>query len=331
MRPTLPTPVRRALGFGLRRPRLLLAPAAAVLLTAIAYAGTSIYIASTMVAERRVPVSHTPRDLGLAYRDVTFPARDDGTDVRGWLIPGVRPDGTLTAERVILVVPGKDSNRADAEIGLLDLSAALARDGFAVLAFDMRGTGDSADAPFTGGLHEQRDVLGAVDFLRAGPLPYPELGRPRAIGGLGISLGGQSLLYAAAREPGIRAVVSDSAIAEVLPIVEARIPNPANLRGVFEPGALLAARLLYGIDYDAIHPTDAAAGLAPRPLFLIHGSDDTASLPVNLDRLASAARQAPGARVQTWLVPGAGHGKAYQTAGSEYLSRVVAFFDAALS
>jgi uncharacterized protein len=66
---------------------------------------------------------------------------------------------------------------------LLDFSAALARAGFAVRAYDTRGTGASDPAPDSLGSFERRDVLGAVDFLRSGPMPYPALGRPRVIGG----------------------------------------------------------------------------------------------------------------------------------------------------
>src|SRR5438874_9913511 len=43
--------------------------------------------------------------------------------------------------------------------------------GLAVLAFDMRGAGESTPAPLSMGTLEQRDVLGAVDFLRSGPIP----------------------------------------------------------------------------------------------------------------------------------------------------------------
>jgi hypothetical protein len=46
--------------------------------------------------------------------------------------------------------------------------------------------------------------------------------------------------------------------------------------------------------------------------------------------LADAARSAPNANVQTWLVPGATHGQAYNTAGKLYVDRLVAFYTAAL-
>jgi fermentation-respiration switch protein FrsA (DUF1100 family) len=80
---------------------------------------------------------------------------------------------------------------------------------------------------------EQRDVLGAVDFLRSGPLPYPELGRTHAIAGWGLSLGGATLIMAAAKEPAIEAIVSDCAFADILPRLEREIPQGGQLPAMF--------------------------------------------------------------------------------------------------
>jgi fermentation-respiration switch protein FrsA (DUF1100 family) len=173
--------------------------------------------------------------------------------------------------------------------------------------------------------------LGAVDFLRAGTLPYPELGRPAAIGGWGVSMGAASLLLAAAREPALRAMVSDAAYAEILSVLQRQIPMVSGLPAFFTPGALLAAQAMYGIDYSAVRPVDVVASLAPRPLFFIHGASDHLIPPSNLTTLVSAARRAPGAQVQSWLVPGADHGQSFHRAGAEYVRRVVAFFSASLA
>src|SRR5256884_8985391 len=146
----------------------------------------------------------------------------------------------------------------------LQLTGELARHGLAVLAIAMRGAGESTPAPLSMGTLEQRDVLGAVDFLRSGPIPIPELGRPRVIGGLGISMGAATLLMAAAREPAIQAVVSDSAYAEAAPLLEREIPKRSvavvgRIPGVFAPSALAMARILYGVDLFGARPVDTIA------------------------------------------------------------------------
>src|SRR5258708_1922944 len=189
------------------------------------YAGLSVYIATRLAYEAPKPLIGTPAAEGLDYRDITFPSREDHLQISGWFIPGHLPSGRLTTNRTILMVHGSRQNRTDPAAGALALSAQFVRHGFAVLAFDMRGMGVSPPAPFSLGYFEQRDVLGAVDFLRSGPLPYPELGRTHAIGGWGISMGAATLLLAAPRERAIQAVVSDSAYAPIPPILDRQVPH----------------------------------------------------------------------------------------------------------
>ena len=296
-----------------------------------AYAGVSLYAASQLVYAPQVPLKGTPADAGLAYKVITFPSRTDHLELRGWFIPGVAGQGKLSTQETIIVVHGIRANRTDPGMGLLDLSDALAKAGFAVLAFDMRGSGESSSAPTSLGYYEQRDVLGAVDFLKSGPMPYPNLGRPKAIGGWGVSMGAATLLLAAAQEPSIQAVVSDSAYADVLPILEREIPARAHLPHAFTPGILEAANVMYGIDFSAVRPEAVVARIAPRPILFIHGANDTYVPPDNMTMLAQAAQQAPNAHVQTWSVPNATHAQAFKVAGAAYVSRVVAFFKASLS
>jgi fermentation-respiration switch protein FrsA (DUF1100 family) len=295
-----------------------------------AYASLSVIVATQLIYAPQMPITRTPAALGLGYRDVKFPSRDDHLMLRGWFIPGVLPDGRLTAQRVLIMVHQIRTNRADPSAGLLDLSGALARHGFAVLTFDMRGAGQSPPAPLSLGYFEQRDVLGAVDYLRSGPLAYPALGRPRAVGGWGISMGAATLLLAAAREPAIQAVVSDCAYADIIPILERELPRHSGLPSLFTPGVLAAARALYGIDFYAVRPVDVVARLAPRPVLLIHGSADQYVPPSDQDQLEVAARAVPNAQVDFWRVPGAGHAQSYRTGPTEYVVRVVTFFSSAL-
>lgn len=288
------------------------------------YVGLSVYIALRVEYMPPLPITKTPAAFGLHYRDVTFSSREDHLRLRGWFIPGVLPNGHLTVQRTLIMVHGTRSNRASSL--LLNLSCALARRGFAILAFDLRGMGESAPAPLSEGYFEQRDVLGAVDFLHSGPLPYPELGHPRVIAGWGDSMGAATMILAAAQEPAIRAIVSDSGFAAIVPLLESN----AQIPGVFIPSVLLAVRVLYGIDFYATRPVDVVARIAPRPIFFIQGTTDTVVPPSNLKLLAAAASAAPHSHIQTWMVKGADHIQSFQVMGAVYVTRVVNFFTQAL-
>jgi fermentation-respiration switch protein FrsA (DUF1100 family) len=288
----------------------------------LCYVGISFFVATQMAYAQPKAITETPAALGLNYRDVSFLSRQDHLLLQGWFMPGMLPNGQLTTERTIIMVHGLHSNREALEGGLLNLSAALVHKGFAILVFDFRGHGQSAPAPLSMGYFEQRDVLGAVDYLRTGVLPYPELGRPRAIGGWGISMGGATMLLAAAHEPAIRGVVADSAYAAFVPLLERNALMP----GPIIPGVLFAMQMLYGINYNAVRPVDVVASIAPRPLFFIEGTSDGLVPPWNMNLLASAARSAPDAHVQTWLVHGANHIQSYDIMGNVYVQRVAVFF-----
>ena len=307
-----------------RRAVILLLTFASVI--TVIYTSLSVYVATQLVYVPPTPLYATPSALGMTYKNVTFQSRIDHVQLQGWFIPGILPDGHLTTKRTIIFVHGSRTNRADKFAGLLQLSVDFARKGFGVLAFDMRGFGQSSPAPLSLGYFEQRDVLGAVDFLQNGQLPYPQLGRPQHLVGWGVSMGAATLLLAAAQAPTIEAVVSDSAYADILPILEREIPRGGHIPSLFTPGVLEAAHVLYGMDFYHVRPVDVVAQIAPRPILFIHGTADTYIPPSNMQSLAVAARSAPNARVQTWLVPGAVHAHAFLVLGQAYVIRVVDFY-----
>jgi dipeptidyl aminopeptidase/acylaminoacyl peptidase len=311
------------------RRRLVAALLAVSALTTMGYATLSTLVAVHLVYEAPKPLSSTPASLGLTFREVAFPSRADHIRLRGWLIPGVRPDGLLTTDRVIVLVHGTRQNRTDGGVHELELSGALARRGLAILAFDMRGMGQSPPAPISFGYREFLDVQGAVDFLRFGPVPYPELGRPRLVGAWGVSMGASTLLLAAAREPAIAAVVADSPYADIVPLLERELPK-RNVPAAFSLGALSMAHVVYGVDFFASRPVDIIGQLAPRPLLLIHGTSDRYVPLSNSDALYAAASAEPDAHVTRWVVAGAGHAQAFPRNKTEYVTRLVAFFDQAL-
>jgi uncharacterized protein len=311
------------------RRRVLLGATLVLEVVLLGYAGASVLAARTMMAPNSSPgqLPRTPAAWGMLYQTVSFPSRVDHLLIRAWLMPGLLPDGTRTVQRTIIVVHGIPDNRSSSL--LLHVSATLVQHGFAVLAPDLRGNGESAPAPHSLGEFEQRDILGAVDFLRTGALPFPLLGRPRVIGGWGMSLGASTLLLAAAAEPAIRAIVSDSAFADAAALVRWQWEQQG-LPSWLLPGALQAGQVLYGVNYAKARPVAVVAQIAPRPTLFIHGTADGAVPIANMDQLVAAASQPPNAHVQTWKVPGAQHVQAFSVMPEAYVQRMVAFFQSAL-
>ncbi len=72
-----------------------------------------------------------------------------------------------------------------------------------LLFFDFRGHGESEKAPISLGIHEYKDVITVIDYMKKN---FPEL----PLIGLGISMGGAALLKAAIEQPFFDALIIDS-------------------------------------------------------------------------------------------------------------------------
>ncbi len=303
---------------------------ASLLVTTI-YTVFSSYIATQLVQKAQLPFHTTPADFHLPFRDVSFTSREDHLPLVGWFLPGIGPDGRLTAQHTIIMVHGYPGNRATESVGMLAIANGFVHHGFAVLTFDLRAAGKSAPAPESMGYFEQRDVLGAVDFLQSGPLPYSELGRPQAIVGWGVSMGGATLLLAAAREPAIQAVVSDCGYGNLLAMLRMSLPNHSHVSPFLALGIVEAGQAIYGFNLAAVRPVDVVKNLAPRPALFIQVDNDHTVPPAQMELLAQAARSAPNANVQTWMITGGvEHAQSFHKMGNTYINRIVDFYTAAL-
>lgn len=281
----------------------------------ILYVGISCIVASAATHAVRRPLVDTPARLNEEFVEVVFPDRQKEVLLRGWYLSAEDPRGA------IIMVHGLDSNRADPDVGLVDLAAGLKKDGFSVLMFDLRGHGLSDGGRLTGGQLEQEDVLGAYDWLRKTNL-FPA---DKKIGAWGESFGAALVILAASREPGIVAVVADSSFADVRDMLETEIPKrvPVTSLGAraLIPGAVFAARHLYDIDLNRVAPARAMKNVRFFSL-LIHCFDDERIPYSQSEKIKNTA----GAEwVSIVSVKNCSHGQAFKTLGQDYV-KIVAFY-----
>lgn len=127
--------------------------------------------------------------LGVPHDTVTFPT-PDGLRLTGWYVP------SENVAAVILYPLGSVQRHA----------RMLIDHGYGVILVAPRGYGTSEGDPNAWGWGADNDVHGAVDFLRQRTDVDPD-----RIGALGLSVGGEVLLHAAAENPALSAVVSEGA------------------------------------------------------------------------------------------------------------------------
>lgn len=249
---------------------------------------------------------------------VRFPSRDPGMEVSGWYLPAADP-----AAPTVVVVHGLTACKRDHAVLLP--AGMLHREGFAVLLIDLRNHGDSSfkGGRYAGGTEEYRDVLSAWDWLqRAKGAPANRIGL------LGISLGAATVLIATGHEPGVAATWADSSYADLRSAIGDELSREG-YPGFLAPGGMLAARLLGGDALTSYSPLDGVHDLGGRPVFLTHGDRD-GRVSVRYASVLADRIRADGGRVETWIVPGAGHTEAMLLHPDEYERRLVGFFRAEL-
>ena len=282
-------------------------------------------VSQAVVAERE-PVEVTPLDYEMAYEDIEFSPRmpeqraeENPITLRGWWIPGsARANDT---ESAIIVVHGLDSNRARDPDLYMPLIRDLRDRGFSVIMFDLRAHGESDGEIMSAGYFERYDVLGAMDVVET------RYGIPAEhIGVLGFSMGGVAALLGATEEPRLRALVVDSAFANIDDLfaseVADRTPLPEWTIGVLKPGMEIVARVRYGIPLSALKPEEFVGEL-DIPLLLTHSEDDDRIATDHSERIAAAATH-PETRLKSF--PSGGHSAAFSDHPVAYLDAVTEYF-----
>jgi uncharacterized protein len=132
-------------------------------------------------------------------REITF--RSDGIDLSGWLYVPETSIGSGPWPTIVMA----NAFTAVKEIYLSNYAERFAAAGMAVLAFDYRNFGGSGGEPRNQLFpHEQLDDLrNAITWLRRQPEIDPEL-----LGAWGVSLGGGHVMFLAAFDKRIKAVVA---------------------------------------------------------------------------------------------------------------------------
>jgi pimeloyl-ACP methyl ester carboxylesterase len=192
----------------------------------------------------------------------------------------------------------------------------LARNGYGVLAPDLRGHGESENQRNRLAWQGTRDVGAAVDFVR-------ERSEVQLIGGLGISMGAEALLGAASQYPAIEGIVADSATRrsiEELPALESEQPLVRN----FTARVMYATvRALTDDKPPPPLPDSMVEARSTRFLAIAGGAKELEA------RSNEPFAETVGSRATLWVAPGASHAGASARYPDEYERRVIALFDAA--
>ncbi|HVM31728.1 MAG TPA: alpha/beta fold hydrolase [bacterium] len=257
-------------------------------------------VAQGLVARSQVkkPLTLTPQTDGFKYQDAAFTA-SDGVRLKGWWLPSAKagkPQGT------VILSHGVFKNREQ----VLTRAEFLARAGYQVLLFDLRGCGESGDSPVSGGLLEARDYEAAYDYLGQ----TKRLREPVVF--FGFSLGAIAALRAGQAEGDkIQAIIADSPLPNLKSYVSRRTAG-----GLFSacPGFLgrclsdYNARTGLALSEKDLDLIPVVSAIDQTPVLYITGQKDDLARPEEVRKLFNATASH---HRRLNYIPDAGHEQTY--------------------
>ncbi|MBN2115275.1 MAG: alpha/beta fold hydrolase [Anaerolineales bacterium] len=246
---------------------------------------------------RTVPQGKTLRKYKIDYRPVDLTTAD-GVRLSAWYTP---PGNGA----VILLAHGYGNKRPEWVYAL------LARKKYGVLAWDARAHGESDGDISTIGYLEVLDVKAALDYVLAQP-------GVEHVGAWGGSMGGATIIRAAARLPQIEALFIDSSFTSLEDEFNYLVPYP-----VINPLAKFIVTSRTGLRLEHVNPLNDISKISPRPVYIVQGMGDSVAPPDSGEKLFHAA----GEPRYLWKQENVPHLSGYLDNPRRYQRRLVDFFD----
>jgi len=265
----------------------------AVLITTVGFAEVN----NALHPPRITPPGNTLRKFNISYQSLDL-ITEDGVRLSAWYTPprkGV----------VILLAHGYGDNRPEW------IHAILAKKGYGIMSWDARAHGESDGEISTIGYLEVLDVKAALDYVLAQP-------GVEHVGAWGGSMGGATLIRAAATFPEIEALFIDSSFASLDDEFDFLVPYP-----IVNPLAKYIAQIETGVNINEINPLKDIALISPRPVYIVHGTGDTVAPPDAGQKLYDAA----GEPRYLWEAENVRHLMIYLDNPGRYQRRLLGFFD----
>lgn len=248
-----------------------------------------------------------------------------------WPIPPAPPPGQdfrlRTSDGLSIAAtyrPGRDSTgpavlllhaKGQSRQAMATRAEWLAGLGYASLAIDSRGHGESDLATRTNGFTEARDARAAFDWLKA-----RQRGAPVAV--LGISLGGAASLIGEEGPLPADALILQAVYPDLRSAIRNRIAQrlPAPLPDILEPMLSLQTLIRIGVAPSRLSPRDALARFEG-PVLVMGSTGDESTTAAEIRALFSAVR---GDR-SLWLVEAGDHAAMCDLDDGPYRAVVAAF------
>ncbi|MGH9326409.1 MAG: alpha/beta hydrolase [Terriglobia bacterium] len=266
----------------------------------------------------------TPAFFGMNFEQVEFRSRD-GILLKGWYVPAsvANPD---KAKGVIIYCHGFHRSRVE----MLPMARFGHQLGYDGLLFDFRNHGQSGGKITSLGYWERLDAEAAVDeALSREDAPHPVIL-------WGVSMGAAAALMAAAEDPKVDAVISDSTFLSFDRVIRHHyhlILEVLRRRWWWVPPVpafpLTNEVIAWSAHRARFNPSDfnlekAVERISPRPILFVAVLDDE-RMPPSIAETLSPLDQSPLERLV--ILPGKRHGEGFNDATAQYEEAVTGFLE----
>ncbi|MBF8983235.1 alpha/beta fold hydrolase [Lutibacter sp. B2] len=228
--------------------------------------------------EIQIQVSLNPKEF--SWEEVVFKSKKDNLTLKGTFFYAKTP-----SNKTLIFVHGFDENRRMSGRTKILIEYLIPR-GYNVLAFDLRGQGESQGDLISFGCYEKYDVLGAIDYLKQ----RGKIGEKIAL--IGFSMGAVASIETAGADSRVDALIADSAFRDLkLFIMDDINTLPNNLNTIsnnlgdlsywsilrhfpFKNKILILLSKIYGVNINEASPINTVKHIPTKPIFLIHSKND---------------------------------------------------------
>lgn len=273
----------------------------------LAYLGISLYVAEQMTKETARHLEISPIFISKDYEDVSFKDGDDLT-LRGWFYPS-------SSDKLIIMVSGVLSNRVNRDYFATHIYQELLAQGYNLLIYDHRASGESEGNRVSFGQHEASGVTQAVNWAN-------ERGfASQKVGIIATSMGTAAVLEALTSLEEVGPIVLDSPPAIMQTVASHILATEKGVPAFFHPLIYFWNKTLFGVDIAQVRPLDKVKLVPKRRFLFLHGSLDTSITPDNSQQLQAAANP----ESQLVLFPHGRHLETYKTDPDLYRQVVYSF------
>lgn len=256
------------------------------------------------VHPQKITTSITPKDLGWEFEDLIL-TTDDNIKLSAWFVPS----DNKNSQSSIILLHGYPADKGD----LLDWAAFL-KEKYNLLFLDFRYFGRSEGSHTSLGEEETKDVLAAIKFLKDNK-------KIDSIALMGFSFGGSVALLTLTQTSDVKAVVADSAFANLDLMGKVYYGNIPIWYQVLMGLSKFWAKLIYGIDTQKA-AVDEVLKKVSTPILLMASSEDDVVSVENIERLKESLKN--NSKAQVVILDRGRHGS---LSGENYQKLILDFFN----